>query len=172
MQLKQPNTIVRALIMPDEYFPGNARFPLLIYRQALNFFNVSADQVQTLLNQNDWNQAWVDNLYDYPHYHSNTHEVLVIISGKAEVQFGGKNGSRYSVTTGDVIIVPAGVAHHALDMSPDFLCIGAYPGDLCFDVNCGHQKEYSDAIKNIKHAAPPKKDPIFGEQGPLFKYWK
>lgn len=172
MQIKQPHTIIHALIAPDKYFPGNKRFPLLIYRGVFDASQVSADAVKALLDKNDWKQAWVDSIYNHHHYHSNTHEVLVVISGECEAQLGGEQGQVYTVYPGDVIILPAGVAHRSVRMSQDFQCVGAYPFDVEYDINHGHSDEYSKAIKNIQGAELPAKDPIFGAKGLLFEYWK
>ncbi|WP_250123845.1 cupin domain-containing protein [Chroococcidiopsis sp. CCMEE 29] len=62
------------------------------------------------------------------HYHSTAHEVLGISRGKAAVRLGGDaRGQTFEVRAGDVIIIPAGVAHKNLDSSSDFLVVGAYP---------------------------------------------
>jgi uncharacterized protein YjlB len=144
---------------------------LLIYQQALPDIH-EPQAIQARLAQNTWGQSWVDSIYDFHHYHSNTHEVLVIISGECEVQFGGEKGPIYRVDTGDVILIPAGVAHRSLSMSQDFRCIGAYPFEVGTDMNCGTLDEYSKALKLIPHVGIPQQDPIFGDKGLLFNYWK
>lgn len=94
------------------------------------------------------------------------------MSGDCQVQFGGDNGPIYIVDQGDVIIIPAGVAHKSLSKSNNFQCIGAYPLDVEYDMNYGTIEEYSQALDAIKQVGLPKKDPIFGDQGLLLKYWK
>lgn len=164
--------IITEIIPSQDYFPGNSRYPLLIYKQCFSNKNISEKSIQSQLTRNDWTNSWVDSIYDYHHYHSNTHEVLVIILGNCQVQFGGVSGSIYTVEQGDAIIIPAGVAHKSLNMSNNFRCIGAYPLDVDYDMNYGHKEEYSVALKAIKQVELPKRDPIFGEKGTLFNYWK
>lgn len=172
MNIKIPDQIIDAMIQPKDFFPGNPRFPLLIYKGTLNLLSDSSNAVQALLHKNDWTEAWVDKVYDFHHYHSNTHEVLVIIAGECEVQFGGEGGEKYVVTLGDVVILPAGVSHKSLKMSDDFQCIGAYPFDVGYDMNYGSSEEYAKSIENIKRVEMPKKDPVFGDKGFLFDYWR
>jgi uncharacterized protein YjlB len=38
-------------------------------------------------------------------------------------------------------------------------------------MNYGKIEEYAKAIETIKQVGLPKKDPVFGEKGVLFKYW-
>lgn len=159
----------KKIIVPKDYLPGNPDYPLLIYKQAVT--DCDEKTVQTQLEQNDWRHAWVDSIYDFHHYHCNTHEVLVILSGTCQVQFGGDDRSIYAVNQGDVVIIPAGVAHKSLSMSDDFRCMGAYPFDVGHDMNYGTIEEYTKAIDAIKQVGLPKKDPILGEEGLLFKYW-
>ena len=57
-------------------------------------------------------------MFSQSHFHSTAHEVLCIASGKAKLCFGGEhNAERVEpvVERGDVIVVPAGVAHRLLD---------------------------------------------------------
>ncbi|KTD47873.1 Cupin domain protein [Legionella rubrilucens] len=164
--------IIQKMISPQGYFPGNPHYPLLIYKQVFSGMNESPQAIQDRLEQNHWSHSWVDSIYDFHHYHSNTHEVLVIISGECQVQFGGDNGSIYTVKQGDVVILPAGVAHKSLSMTDNFRCIGAYPFDVGIDMNYGNSEEYLQALKTIKEVGLPKKDPIFGEKGLIFNYWK
>ena len=44
------------------------------------------------------------------------------------VRFGGERGETVGVTAGDVVVVPAGVAHALINASDDFLVVGAYAG--------------------------------------------
>src|SRR5436190_11972743 len=39
------------------------------------------------------------------------------------------HGQTVEVRSGDVILIPAGVAHHHIGASPDFSVVGAYPED-------------------------------------------
>src|SRR5437879_2030560 len=80
--------IITQTLRDDGKFPNNRRLPLLIDRQALNLpRHDPASAIEELLEENDWCNSWRDGIYTYHHYHSNTHEVLVVFSGSAEVQF-------------------------------------------------------------------------------------
>ena len=72
-------------------------------------------------------------MYRESHYHSTTHECLGIFRGHAKLRFGVSNDDNpddaivLDVKSGDVIVVPAGVAHCALNESGEFCMVGAYP---------------------------------------------
>lgn len=170
MNFSNPESVIHISINKIEYFPGNLKFPLLIYKQV--FFSHTPQEIQNLLTLNGWSNAWLDSIYDFHHYHSKTHEVLVIMSGHCKVQFGGESGVIYTVSLGDVVIIPAGVAHKSLSMSQDFSCMGAYPEDVGEDINYGDKKEYLRANQFIKQIGLPHSDPVFGNNGLIFSYWK
>ena len=72
-------------------------------------------------------------MYRESHYHSTTHETLVVFRGNAHLRFGVSNndnaddGIELTVKVGDVIVIPAGVAHCALNESGGFCMVGSYP---------------------------------------------
>jgi uncharacterized protein YjlB len=72
-------------------------------------------------------------MYRESHYHSTTHEGLAIFRGNARLRFGVSNddnvfdGIELIVKVGDVIVIPAGVAHCALTESGGFSMVGSYP---------------------------------------------
>lgn len=169
--LRNNMEVIQKMILPQGYFPGNSNYPLLIYRHTFSEMNESLQTIQDRLEQNNWTHSWMDSVYDFHHYHSNTHEVLVVMSGDCQVQFGGENGPVYRISLGDVVIIPAGVAHKSLTMSSDFQCVGAYPFDVEYDMRYGNIEEYSKAIEAIKQVGLPENDPFFGEKGLLFNYW-
>jgi uncharacterized protein YjlB len=164
--------IVRHIIPDDGTFPNNALLPLLVYQQAHRAGEKNAgDLIKELLETNSWTYSWEDGIYDYHHYHSTAHEVLVVTRGSARVQFGGPDGVTLPVETGDVIIIPAGVAHKSLDSTDDFTCIGAYPAGQEYDMNYGREGERPKADENINALPMPENDPIYGGDGPLVKNW-
>ncbi|WP_348634504.1 cupin domain-containing protein [Staphylococcus sp. GDY8P59P] len=105
------------------------------------------------------------------HYHSNTHEVLIVVSGNAIVQLGGEFGPHVDIQQGDVIIIPAGYGHKRVHSYHNFAVIGAYPNGQDYDFCTGNPDEWPQNIENIKNASLPDTDPIYGKDGPLFKYW-
>jgi len=83
---------------------------------------------------NGWPPDWRDVIYGYPHYHTTTHEALGIARGSARVQLGGATGPVFELGAGDVLVLPAGVTHEALERSIDLLVVGAYPGGRDWDM--------------------------------------
>src|SRR6201995_3522034 len=102
----------------------NSRLPLLVYRDA-----VPADPaaIERLFAANRWPPAWRDGVHPFHHFHSSAHEALGVARGEATVLFGGPGGQVLAVQAGDVVVVPAGVAHCNQSQSSDLLIVGAYP---------------------------------------------
>lgn len=168
----KPQEVIQEIIHRNDFFPGNSIYPLLIYKKVFDFIDQSTEAVQKFLKKNGWINSWVDSIYPYHHYHSNTHEALVVFRGSASVQIGGENGAIYVIAQNDVIIFPAGVSHKNLESSEDFTTIGAYPFDVHYDMYYGNADEYLEAEKNVKRVGLPLTDPVFGKNGLLFDFWK
>ncbi|MGG3623527.1 cupin domain-containing protein [Bacillus gobiensis] len=156
------------LFEDDGKIPNNPTLPLLIYTQVLDG---RTGEAKSIFDQNDWKNSWVGGVFGYHHYHSNTHEVLGVISGEALLQFGGEAGKQVKVTAGDTVVIPAGVGHKKIQSSNDFKVIGAYPGGSGFDLKTGKAEEREEAIQNIKEVPLPKADPLFGDDT-IFTHWK
>jgi uncharacterized protein YjlB len=153
-------------------FPNNALLPLLTYSQPFTKKNkIDSKAVIELLESNGWANAWENGIYDYHHYHSITHEVLVITSGSVRVQFGGEDGIAVELNEGDVVIIPAGVAHKKLSDHSGFKCVGAYPEGRDYDILTGKPGERQKADENIKNVPLPEADPVYGMDGPLRSNW-
>lgn len=166
--------VVEAFILTDDgVFPNNRKLPLLIYKKALApGAQDPTAQVQAIFADNHWGGSWVDGIYDYHHYHSTAHEVLAICRGHAEVRFGGEHGITQTVSAGDVVIIPAGVAHKNLGASDDFVVVGAYPqGRQDYDMCGGKRSERPEADKHIVSVPIPEADPLYGPDGPLMEHW-
>jgi uncharacterized protein YjlB len=162
--------IVRHRIPSAGNFPNNNALSLLLFEAALS--NRSADVVRELFESNRWVNSWVNGIYDYHHYHSTAHEVLAILDGYAQVMFGGPEGIGVHANQGDVIIIPAGVAHKCTNASDNFKVLGAYPEGQDYDILKGvSAEEKSSAEKNIKAVPLPVSDPVYGIDGPLKKEW-
>jgi uncharacterized protein YjlB len=153
-------------------FPNNAHLPVLIYKGVLELPDSDPEKViERIFEGNKWSNAWVNGIFDYHHFHSNSHEVLGVSSGYCNVMFGGPDSKKFVLQKGDVIIIPAGVAHKNIDSSNDFKCVGAYPGGADYDIKKGKPEEKAEAQKNINNVPLPEKDPVYGK-GPLQKLWK
>lgn len=164
--------ILRYLLADDGTFPNNALLPLLVYRGVFNSpDSTNENTVKEMFESNGWVNSWKDSVYDYHHYHSTTHEVLGIIKGSARLQFGGPTGVSVFLEKGDVVIIPAGVAHKNIGNDNDFVCIGAYPDGHDFDMNYGKEGERPKADERIRELPIPETDPVYGTDGPLIKNW-
>jgi uncharacterized protein YjlB len=165
--------MINRALKADGAFPNNERLPLLVYQGALALPQSNpAAIVEDLFESNGWSGSWRNGIYGFHHYHSTAHEVLGVYSGSAKVQLGGENGITQTVCRGDVIIIPAGVAHKNLGAGSDFRVVGAYPlgqnPDMCY----GKAAERPQADHNIAKVQLPLKDPVHGIGGPLLGHWK
>jgi uncharacterized protein YjlB len=169
----QKLNIIRHILQDDGLFPNNALLPLLVYEKAVQIPSSNpAKKIIDFLETNAWVNAWEDGVYDFHHYHSTAHEVLIIIKGSARIQFGGPSGVSQLLEKGDAVVIPAGVAHKAIDVYDNFTCIGAYPTGQDYDIKKGLKEEREEAIHNIKSLPLPTADPIYGVDGPLLNNWK
>jgi uncharacterized protein YjlB len=169
--IKTPEVIRRAL-KDDGTFPNNDKRPLLVYQGALDLpTHDPASIIEAVFAANGWVGSWRDGIYSYHHYHSTAHEVLGVYRGSAQVQLGGEQGVTLSIKQGDVVIIPAGVAHKNLGATPDFRVVGAYPGGQSWDMNYGKTGERPRADQNIMRVPLPEADPVYGSHGPLREHW-
>lgn len=161
------------IIKENGEFPNNEKLALLVYKGALHLHpDDSSDAIVELFKSNDWTNSWKDSILHKHHFHTNTHEVLGIFCGKADIQFGGEGGLVVELVRGDAVVIPAGVAHKNLESSRDFLCIGAYPGGRDYDMNYGAEHVSRELVEKINDVPIPDTDPVFGKEGPLQQHWK
>jgi len=170
--ISQTSAVSRIDLKDDGIFPNNENLPLLVYRAVLNLSEKDpAAAFEALFTTNHWGGGWRNGIYSFHHYHSTAHEVLGIYSGQARAQFGGENGVSLTVSRGDVVVIPAGVAHKNLGADSDFRVVGAYPLDQTVDMCYGKPDERPRADRNIANVALPESDPVFGKSGSLGRYW-
>lgn len=131
----------------DGVFPNNSSVPLQVFRP-IHSGEYSAGQFEALFTSNGWVPAWRSGIFDFHHYHSTAHEVLGCFSGHALLQFGGSADLRLDVRVGDIVVIPAGVAHKCLDAS-QFCCVGAYPAGQSWDTCYGKPGERPGADQRI-----------------------
>ena len=91
--------------------PNNPRLPLIVYRGALESGGDAAARCVALFDRNGWTGAWQNGIYSRHHYHSSAHAVLGIAAGWVRVRLGGEGGQSVELRAGDVVMIPAGVAH-------------------------------------------------------------
>jgi len=132
--LRRP-TVRTELLADDGTYPNNERLPVLVYEEALaSGLTAPARTIERIVCAHDWRGTWRNGIFGYHQYHSTTHEVLGVARGGATVQLGGPTGVRLEVSMGDVLILPAGVAHKNEGAEGDFLLVGAYPQGRSWDL--------------------------------------
>lgn len=171
--LVQPRKPLSVLFADDGIVPNNPRFPLLVYRDAVDLGTAfdPGTVMDTLFELNGWGRSWRDGIYDFVHYHSQVHEVLGIARGTAKVECGGVKGRVLTLKAGDVAVLPAGTGHRLIEASRNFLVVGAYPEDGTYD-ECTDTRERPAAIKRIAKVLRPAKDPVYGQSGALAQLWR
>jgi uncharacterized protein YjlB len=147
--------------------PNNPTLPVIVYQGVFDD-NLSMEEQ---FEQHNWTGTWIGDIYDYHHYHTNTHEVLGVKSGSATVQIGGDAGERLELKAGDVVVLPAGTGHKKIDSSQDFQVVGAYPNGQNPDLKEEDPGVRAQALSQIKNVPIPETDPVYGETGPLLHKW-
>ncbi|MCD7033991.1 cupin domain-containing protein [Metabacillus sp. GX 13764] len=156
------------LFQPNDQVPNNPSLPVLLYE---GVWKDCPREAEALLNKNGWLNSWKWSVYPYHHYHTNTHEVLAVTKGRAELMLGGETGKKISVSTGDVIVLPAGTGHKLLLGTEDFEVAGAYPAGLSPNLfKTG--ENIAEKLSDIQQVSLPERDPVTGGHGPLLEWWK
>jgi uncharacterized protein YjlB len=149
------------LFFQDDGFIPNSKFPVLINRKAINFLSMDASEAEAMLKERGlktkWKLEWLWKVYKRPHYHSTTHEALVVFQGSATLRLGGHRlGKLVKVKEGDAIVIPAGVAHQAMERSNDFLVFGFYPvRSKPWDLLFCRKKERAISLPNLTRLGKP-----------------
>jgi uncharacterized protein YjlB len=156
----------------DGIVPNNPTLPLVLYRGALGQAGDLAARCEAMFEANGWPGAWRNGIYGHHHYHSTAHEVLGIVSGSARVRLGGDNGATVELRTGDVVVIPAGVAHKRESASADLLVIGSYPKGQRPDICRADAASHGTAADNVARVALPGSDPVTGRVDPLLDCWR
>ena len=165
-------TIETHLFADDGIVPNNRALPLVVYRGALPDSGDRAGACEALFAEHGWPDAWRNGIYGHHHYHSTAHEVLGIARGEARVRLGGESGLSVELFAGDVVVIPAGVAHKREAASADLLVIGAYPADQKPDMCRADAAARAPAERNIAKVPLPAADPVTGGAGPLLECWR
>ena len=98
--------------------------------------------------------------------------MLGVYKGKTKIVVGGESGNLIEIQKGDVLIIPAGVAHKNLGSENQVGVIGAYPGGKKYDIKYGRKDERPEADINIKNVPIPKTDPVWGVFSGIVKIWE
>jgi uncharacterized protein YjlB len=108
---------------------------------------------------------------NYVHYHSRIHEALGVARGKGRVRFGGQKGRIFTLKAENIVVLPAGTGHQCLSADDEFIVVGAYLPAGIYD-ECTTVEERPRALKTIPRVGVPRKDPVYGAEGPLLRLWK
>ena len=170
--VRKKYTLQHFYLKDNGIFP-NSPLPVLHYQNILDLpLLFPAKSVETLFQSNNWSNFQKSGIFKYHHYHSTTHEVMAVLKGETTLMLGGDHGIRLDIKKGDVLIIPAGVAHKNLGDQNQVRCILAYPNGTGYDMKYGEPGERPKAEDSIKHVPVPTYDPVFGAEGALFNFWK
>ena len=149
------------LFFKDDGFIPNSQFSVILTRKMVNLRGVNATEAEVALKKRGlktgWNLEWLWPVFKRPHYHSTTHEALVVYQGLATLRLGGHRlGKLVKVNQGDAIIIPAGVAHQAVERTENFQVFGFYPiGAQQWDMRFCSKKEREIALPKLALLGEP-----------------
>jgi uncharacterized protein YjlB len=143
----------------DGSIPNNPTLPFLVYRGGVDLVGTPDPEIaiEKTFAKSGWGEMWRNGIYPYAHFHSMTH--------------GGSTGQEIDLSSGDVVILPAGTGHQLVSKSQDLMVIGAYPKTGRYDLCRGTKSEYAKAVETIAQVPIPETDPVHGADGPLVKLW-
>lgn len=173
-------TPLKSLRVSKHFVPAHAGFPntslnpypLLIYHSCFPASTSTSSIQSHLRSVGVVEPAWTFPMYRQHHYHSTTHEVLVVANGSARLFFGGDGnpqGVQQEVSKGDVLVLPAGTGHAMEEDLGGFSMVGSYPVDAENWDHCtgGEGKKAEDRIMALGWF---KRDPIYGDAGPALEF--
>jgi uncharacterized protein YjlB len=185
--LRVDKTKPEALKFKDDGLIPNSKHPVLIYRSAIGFVesvprlaarNLIADHI----GKNGWRLEEGLTLYSYHLYDRKAHKAFIVINGQATLQLGGpKVGRSAVIEEGDLIVIPAGVAHRHLryanlSLTAQFEAMEIRPvaADEPGPVR-GLKKSMEvarpKALESLANIPRPF-NPLYGPQGPGLQGWK
>lgn len=159
-------------LFADDGVVPNSRLPVLLFRRAFDPETPKlGDVMEAHFARHGWSGGWRANVFVFLHYHSNAHEVMGFCKGSGTLQLGGAKGRQFDIMVGDVIVIPAGVAHQRISCTEDFSVVGAYPGGIKWDLQRGLPGERPQVDQHIAAVPIPPMDPLYGAEGGLRKVW-
>lgn len=165
--------VIAHLLAPQGDIPNNPSLPLLAYPGAVELSgNDPAAVFERLFSCNGWVGCWRNGIFHFHHFHSTAHEVLGIYSGSAEARLGGDDGITLTLKAGDVLIIPAGVAHKRLSASGGLGVVGAYPRGQQPDMCRPGDDSVEAVVQRVAGVAVPERDPVHGADGPMRERWR
>jgi uncharacterized protein YjlB len=159
------------LAQPSAGVPNNP-LPLIIWPRIVPEDEVDmAAWFEQTFAKNGWPPAWRYPIFPYTHYHPNTHELLGVADGWAEVLFGGDSGRMVTLRAGDAVLIPAGVGHKQIYASEDFFAVGAYPQGMAPETLRDEPAKLDSSLQRVKQVPLPLRDPFTGKEGAMTDIW-
>lgn len=160
-------------LAPSGGIPNHPHWPLLVYPGAVAIVGADpAAAFEALFARNAWPAAWRNGIHPFQHFHCDAHEALGVYSGEATVQFGGDGGVVLTALPGDVIVLPAGTGHKKLSSRGALGIVGAYPAGQRPDLSTPLLSDARRSASAVARVPRPRRDPVYGADGPLFAHWK
>ncbi|KTR97548.1 hypothetical protein [Pantoea dispersa] len=159
------------LSLPSGGVPNNP-LPLIIWPCVVpEEEEDSAAWFEKTFSASGWPATWRAPIFPYTHYHPNTHEVLGVGAGWAEVLFGGDSGRMVTLREGDAVLIPAGVGHKQVFASDDFFTVGAYPEGMSPETVRDEPSRLRASKEQIQRVPLPDRDPFTGGEGAMTEIW-
>lgn len=171
IDISSPVAATPECVSVDAYgsFP-NSPHPALVYRKVLPA-RAGPGAYEDMFAGHGWTGSWRNGIYGFDHFHTTAHEVLGIAAGEVDVLLGGPGGRSARLQAGDVVVLPAGMAHRNIRSSPDLLVVGAYAGGRSADLRRGTEEDGRSAAGAAARVPLPAADPVTGVSGALVGLW-
>lgn len=177
----------KTYILPPTPLIPNSPYPLIhhpaLLKDTVSDPSFSTIQILDLFRSNGWQTQWLARYGPdiQSHYHSTTHEAMVVVSGgSATIRFGVADAAdwspdRYSIGErgdgeeggleieaglGDVFIIPAGVSHKTFRTNPPTEELNFHQPE---DIKQGKAAQRLDDESELRHREFFRKVPIEGE---------
>ncbi|RBR07512.1 uncharacterized protein FIESC28_10593 [Fusarium coffeatum] len=135
-------------IKPTKLVPNSPK-PLLLYKEAfVKDGQVDRTAAFDTLRSNNWDVQWLVRYgqHQRAHYHSQTHEAMIVVHGPGKIRWGVADlsenwedhtygqayedgGIEVDVEVGDLFVIPAGVSHKSYDPDAKSASFGCLTGD-------------------------------------------
>jgi uncharacterized protein YjlB len=150
----------------DGLIPNHPRWPLVVYKGAVRLPESLDPAAGCSIAMGGPTRGATASICSLPFAHSRSSR-----HGVRQRQGAIRLGRTLTVKAGDVAVLPAGTGHQRLKASNDFLVVGAYPPTGTYD-ECTSFEDRNKALTSIPKTARPRKDPVYGKDGPLLRAWR
>jgi len=142
--------------------PNHPSLPLLAARGVVPRDRLISGPLETEAASHGWGGGWTGGIYRFHHFHADTHEALLVLSGHARVQFGGRGGPELPLAPGDLVVIPAGIGHRCVASDERFTVLGLYPGEVEPDLELPTSLSETEAAARVALVPMPRTDPLGG----------